>query len=123
MNSMVLDARIYQRDNNVSDMLFKHFVKMTEDQQRAIDFASDSNPTPPKPKRTMSDEELRAKVSRTVAPPEKSASQRLQDLRASMGRTDNNTREKEASGGARGFSMPDFNTSNMTMFDAPNESR
>jgi len=55
---------------DVSDMLFKHFVKMTEDQQRAVDFASDSNPLPPrKPKRTMSDQELSEGVDSALNKP------------------------------------------------------
>lgn len=74
--------------------------------------------------RTMSDQELSEGVDsalgRATAGSTPSASERLQRLRASVGRTDNNSREKEAAG-AGDFDMP--NTTDMSMFDTQSKPR
>ena len=70
---------------DVSDMLFKHFVKMTEEQQRAVNFASQNQRPPQKPMGPMSAKKLRAGVDSIIGAPQSSNSgnqtERLNALR------------------------------------------
>ena len=72
------------QNRSVSDMLFKHFVKMTPQQQEAIDFASNAQLPRKESKRTMSDENLRAgveKVTGSTTAPRGNFTERLNALK------------------------------------------